>query len=313
MNPLLLAARFGPYVLIAGLVVGLAAPSLAQVLSPYMPQLVAVLLFVSVLRIAPQDILGSLSDLPGTVGVVLIMQMITPLTVLGIGSALGLGSSPYLLALILMTAAPSIVGSPNICLMMGVQPGHALRLMVLGTALLPVTVVPVFWWVPGLGEISVVLFAALRLFLVILGVTALAVLVRHWVLRNPSERTKAQMDGASAIALAVFVIGLMPSVSAAASANPGTALGWLGLACLANFGAQIGLYRITRTRMPADRAVPLSVIAGNRNIALYFVSLPSEVIAPLLVFIGCYQIPMYLTPLVMRRFYRSGPPSEEDV
>jgi len=49
--------------------------------------------------------------------------------------------------------------------------------------------------------------------------------------------------------------------------------------------------------------VPMSVISGNRNIALYLTALPVSVTEPLLAFIGCYQFPMYLTPLLLRRFY----------
>jgi ACR3 family arsenite transporter len=37
---------------------------------------------------------------------------------------------------------------------------------------------------------------------------------------------------------------------------------------------------------------------------LFLVALPETVTAPLLVFIGCYQIPMYLTPLVTGRFLK---------
>ena len=45
--------------------------------------------------------------------------------------------------------------------------------------------------------------------------------------------------------------------------------------------------------------------AGSaRNIALLLLSLPAATIEPFLLFIGCYQVPMYLTPLLMRRVLR---------
>ena len=47
----------------------------------------------------------------------------------------------------------------------------------------------------------------------------------------------------------------------------------------------------------------LAITAGNRNIALFLVALPPETTDALLLFIGCYQVPMYLTPLLMTRFY----------
>lgn len=38
-------------------------------------------------------------------------------------------------------------------------------------------------------------------------------------------------------------------------------------------------------------------------LALFLVALPAEVTAPVLAFIGGYQVPMSLTPLIMRRIY----------
>lgn len=305
MNPLIWAARHGPYVLIAGLAVGLFVTPLAHALRPWIPQLVVALLFVSVLRMEPRDILGSLSGLSRGVIAVLALQLALPLLVLGGAWITGTLHNPLVLALMLMTAAPSIVGSPNICVMMGVPPAFAMRLMVMGTALLPVTVVPVFWAAPSLGDVGTVLGAATRLLIVIVLTTACAALVRRLLLPCPSPHALRQLEGASAIALAVFVIGLMPAVTDVARDDPLRALGWLGFALAVNFGAQMIVYRLTRNRVSADMAVPLSIIAGNRNVALFFVSLAPEVIAPALVFIGCYQIPMYLTPLVMTRVYRN--------
>ncbi len=303
MNPLLIAARHGPLVLIAGLVVGLAVPPLAHLLGPAIPVLVAVLLFLSVLRMAPDEITTALRTLPRDATAVLGLQLALPLAVLGLAMLAGLSGSPFVLALVLMTAAPSIVSSANICLMMGVGHAPALRLMVAGTALMPLTVLPVFWAAPDLGGLRPVLTAALRLLVVISLTTGAAILVRRRLLPDPSTRTIRQLDGASAIALAVFVIGLMPAVADVARSDPGRAAIWLGFALLVNFGAQIVAWRLARA-LPRDRATALAVIAGNRNISLFFVSLPPEVIAPALVFIGCYQIPMYLTPLLMRRLYR---------
>lgn len=51
-------------------------------------------------------------------------------------------------------------------------------------------------------------------------------------------------------------------------------------------------------------AGPLAIGAGNRNIALFLVALAPETLAPLLVFIGCWQLPMYLTPILLPRLYQ---------
>ena len=43
----------------------------------------------------------------------------------------------------------------------------------------------------------------------------------------------------------------------------------------------------------------MAVVAANRNVALFLGVLPPALVADLLLFIGCYQIPMYLTPLIL--------------
>ncbi|NNK77177.1 MAG: hypothetical protein HKP40_00555, partial [Litoreibacter sp.] len=204
MNPLLLAARHGPYVLIAGLVAGLALPDLARPMQPMLPPMVVLLLFVTVLRMEPTAILGSLADLPRVALAVFGLQLVLPLIILGIGLAGGWVGTPVLLSLLLLAAGPSISGSPNLCMMMGYAPEHAMRLMVVGTALLPFTVLPVFWLLPGLGGVGAVLWSAASLLVTIALTTLAAVTVRLTLLRSPSRETLAKLEGLAAITLAVF-------------------------------------------------------------------------------------------------------------
>ncbi|CUJ87861.1 hypothetical protein RUE5091_00603 [Ruegeria denitrificans] len=304
MNPLHIAARHGPYVLLAGLLPGLLLPWLAEPMRPLLPPMVVLLLFVTVLRMDPARIFGSLRDLHRVVAAVLGLQIALPLTVLGVGALGGWLDSPALFALLIMTAAPSIAGSPNMCRMMGHPSEYALRLLVIGTALLPLTIAPVFWLTPQLGGFGTVLWAALKLLATILLVTLAAIVIRKTLLRDPTPSTESALEGLANITLALFVIGLMPSVSEVVLADPKRAFLWITFACVANLGVQIICFQLTRFRMPPATATAVSLIAGNRNIALFFVALAPEITAPIMVFIGAYQIPMYLTPLLMQHMYR---------
>lgn len=251
---------------------------------------------------------GSLENLPRALFIVLLLQLAMPLTALGVAFLFGWQGAPVVLALVLMSAAPSIVGSPNICLMMGVPPAFAMRLMVVGTVLLPLTVLPVFWLLPAIDDGQAVVWAACRLLAAVVLTTLVAQVVRRLVFPQPSARVLRDLEGASAIALSIFVIGLMPAVSAVAQHSPKQLLLWLAIVLAANFGAQLIVFKFTKKRMHRTHSVPISIIAGNRNIALFLVSLPSEVTLPVMAFIGCYQIPMYLTPIVMKPVYRAADP-----
>jgi arsenite transporter len=309
--PLPLAARHGRLLLVLGLVAGIALPALAEAMKPWIGEMVAVLLFLAALRVGPRQALGAARDFGFSIATVLLFQVLFPVVLIMV--FLGMGWSGVLAtALVLMAAASPISGSPNLTIMTGHDPAPALRLLVVGTALLPLTVVPVFWLSPALGDASEVLAAAGRLLAIIAVSAGLAFAIRAWLLPDPGPERLREIDGASAIAMAVVVIGLMSAVGPAIWSDPKTLALNLALAFAANFAIQIAVALLLRRAGKPASAVPLAIVAGNRNIALFLTALPAAVTDPLLLFIGCYQIPMYLTPILLGRFYaRPAAPNGE--
>ncbi len=299
MRILRLAARHGRALLVMGLMAGFALPDLAARLKPALPAMVVLLVFVSALRIGARTALGNLRDARQELALVLALQLAVPLALAGGLTVAGLHESAAGAVLVLAMAAPSISGSPAFTVMLGHDPAPAIRLLVLGTALLPLTALPVFWLLPTFGGPQEVVRAAVRLTAMIAIATGTAFAVRQWLFREPRPKTVRELDGLAALTLAVIVIGLMATVGPTLRDAPATLAGWLALAFVANFGMQVA----TRT-LGAPPAV--SVVAGSRNMALFLVALPAEVTDPLLTFIGCYQVPMYLTPVLMRRYYGRG-------
>lgn len=290
----------GPWVLVAGIVAGLLMPGVAAVLVPYIPHMVAGLLFLSALRIGPARMRASMKgNMHVTLLVLLVLQLAFPLVLIAMLTALGWLDSPFALAAVIIAMASSISGAPNMVAMMGFSPDTSMRFLLIGTAILPVTVIPVLWLMPGLGGFGDVILAALRL-LVVIGLSSLLAFgIRAVLWRKPSPSDLRSVDGCSALLLAVIVIGLMSAVNEALLNEPGLFWLWLGFVMAVNFGLQ-GVAFLT-VKGPPDHIAALTVMAGNRNIALFLVALPEAVMAPLLIFVGCYQIPMYLTPLITGR------------
>lgn len=296
MQILRLAARHGRVLLVFGLAAGFALPDLAAGLKAVLPALVAFLVFVSALRIGVRAAMGNLQDARQNLIHVLTLQLAVPFVLAGGLAALGLHGSVVGAALVLVMSAPSISGSPAFTVMLGHDPAPAMRLLILGTALLPLTVLPVFWLLPSFGGPDEVVRAALRLCVMIAVATGAAFTLRHWLFPDPRPETVRSLDGLAALTLAIIVIGLMAAVGPTFRDDPVTLAGWLALAFLASFGMQVAA-RLSGVSVAA------AVVAGNRNIALFLVALPAGITDPLLVFIGCYQVPMYLTPILMGRFY----------
>ena len=304
-----LLARHGRFVLVAGLVAGLALPHVAQVLRPWLSELVLFLLFLTAFRVGLPKALAGLSHMGTTATVVLGYQLALPALCIMVFAAFGMAQSPAALALTLMLSAPSLTGSPNMAVMLGHAPEPAFRLLILGTLVLPVTIVPIFWLSPALGDLGDAVAAALRLGVAISVVIAAAFFLRARLRPQMQAEETGALDGITTLALAVIVIGLMSAVAPALSTDPWTLAGWMGLVFVANLGLQAVCYAILRGSPAKQDAAPMALVAGNRNVALFLLASPAAQTDAFLVFLGCYQFPMYLTPILMRRLYQTTWPS----
>lgn len=293
-----LIARHGRLALVAGLVAGLLLPDLAAVLRPVLPHLVALLLFLTAYRIGLRATAGSLAQARTALVLIAVFQLVMPAVAFALFWALGLLDTPFALAVTLMLTAPGVSGAAAFAALLGRDPAPALRLLIMGIAVFPLTVVPILWAMPALGDMGAVLAAAGRL----LGVIVLASGAGFAWRRVMPLRDPAQVDGLNALALFVIVIGLMAAVGPALRSDPVLVLSWLAGVCAVNFGLQIACFAVLRRVTQTDATGP-AIIAGNRNVALFLIALPVATTDPLLIFIGVYQVPMFLTPIVLRWLY----------
>ncbi|APE42094.1 hypothetical protein BOO69_00720 [Sulfitobacter alexandrii] len=290
--------------LIAGLAAGLLLPGVAAVLVPWLPQMVAGLLTITALRIGHRAALGAVGDLRWGLASVAILQMALPLSAMGLLTFFGLQDTPAALAIVLTSAAPAITGSVNLALILGLDGGRMMQILVLGTAAFPLTVLPVLAVLPQAGEPRLVVGAALRLLLVIVLATGAGFALRARFFPRPTPRQTQALDGASVLAFSFIVVGLMAALNPALRSDPAGVLHWALLAFAISYLLQlVTLLGLRRTGL-RQLAGPLALGAGNRNIAIFLVALPPEVLVPLMVFIGCWQLPMYLTPMLLPQLYR---------
>jgi arsenite transporter len=291
----------GRLVLVTGLAAGLLLPALAQAMAPLLPWMVTVLLFLSAFRIGPAETLGQLRLIGRSLGALFILQLALPVAAFGMLYAAGLAGTAPAIALVLMLAAPPITGAPNFAILAGQNPAPAMRLLILGTAAFPATALLAFALLP---TVEGGLLAAGWLLIKVMGAVALGFAARSLFMARPTAAQTKGLDGLGVLALAIIVIGLMAGISPLLATDPWALAGWMALAFAANFGLQAGGFAITRGRMAAADRAAFGIIAGNRNIALFLIALPPETIAVLLPFIGSYQIPMYLTPLLLQTLAR---------
>ncbi|MFD0915246.1 hypothetical protein ACFQ14_02380 [Pseudahrensia aquimaris] len=297
--------RTGRYWLIVGLVVGLALPEITLLVRPWIGELIAALLVVTAVRVGARAALGSMGDVRSAFAAVGFLQIVLPLAVLAAVYAFGLLSVPLALVIALLLSAPSVTGAPNFVAMVGGDPAPGMRILILGTLLFPLTALPLLLVVDPLGGgVWASLRLAFVLLTVILGAVAVGFALRALVPSLGDERNRSALDGVAALLLAVVVVGLMSAIGPLLRSEPLTLLMWFIAAVVVNFGLQWITFTVLKNRRP-DEALPVAVYSGNRNIALFLTVLPEQVAAPMMVFIGCYQIPMYLTPALVAKFNRA--------
>jgi len=296
------AAR-GRYLLVAGLIAGVTLPDLALFLKDYLGLFVAALLFLNAFRIGTSATLGTGSQLKNSLYAIFILQLVFP-CLLVLGLRLSGVETVMTTALIIMASAASISGSPNITRLLGHDPAASQRLLILGTALLPLTILPVFSLSQSLGTPELVFPTALRLLLVIGLSAGSAYIIRARWFANLKPNELEAVDGVSVIVMAVVVVGLMSALGPALLEAPQAVLITLIAVFAVNYGLQILCYFFLRNSSHQKDRVGTSVVAGNRNMALFLAALPATVTEPLLLFIACYQLPMYLTPVLLRGLYQ---------
>ena len=299
-------ATHGRYTLVAGLIAGFCLPGTAVVLKNFLPQLVALLLFLTAFRIGHQKVVFSFQRASQVLITVLTLQLILPLFALGVFSYFGVSSSIFAIALVLILAAPSITGAPNFSILLGAQPEPTFQALILGTALLPVTVIPIFWIIPELGGLAYVFSASGYLLGTIIFAALSGFLLRALISPKIDNDRTVALDGLMTLTLAFMVIGLMAALRPAIVSDPWSVIQWFVFALVVNLGLQFMAFHVMKLLGYPDLAVPIGIVAGNRNFALFLIALPIMQSEQLLIFLGCYQIPMYLTPIIMRSVYRSS-------
>ena len=291
--PLRLLGKHGRWILPFGLLLGFILPGSAKFLVDWIPHLIALILLIACLQIKQAINLRKFSA-STTFKWVVVSQLILPIVVWLLLTFVSVPASWITPAVLVASAAP-ITGGPSLVIMLKGDARQALELLLAGTVLLPVTCIPALLLIQSSDSLHLVALTALKLLLLIGAVLLLAAVIRHNWAGLSRYREDQTLDGLSAVVMALVVIGLMAGFHED-GLNKSDVIATLAWAITINFGFQLVGY--LGGKLQGLNPIATGVSAGNRNIALFLVALPSDISAPLLLFIACYQIPMYLTPLI---------------
>ena len=285
-----------------GLCIALILPDLGEQVRDMVPLVIIIIYASAMIRldlgialrgaVQPHRILQSL-------GLSLVVLILIPCLFVFIARSLGLAEM-FIPVLIWYAVAPPIASTVWMCLLLGFRPVLAMELVAMTSLIAPLSgpfVSSLF-----LANIAPIdpfgLLTRLGLMIVIGG--ALALLGQRLISRKRIDKHHTVFDGISTCAMLIFLIPVFNGVSTQISISPVLAGQLLGLAVLMNFGSQLfmtGLAIFLRAQQAKDTLKVMAVIAGNRNVGLYYAALPYDPVMGL--FTAMYQVPLYLTPLFL--------------
>jgi len=299
---LIILARHARPILAGGIFAGLLLPDLASLLRPLMEAAVVASLSLSMLRIDwPAIFAWGRQPLRAGAAVGWIMLGAPALTLAAV-TLLGLPAG-LAVALVFAAAAPPVTASPAFALLLGLDAPLALVILVAGTALLPLTLGPVAFWLLDL-ELSIGLGPFLLRVAIYIGIPFLVSgISRGFVRRAWLDSRATEINGSIVLALVVFAVAIMDGVTARLLADPWT-VGLFGAAAFVlNFVLQ-ALGTAAFFWMGRRQALTMGLASGYRNMAIMLV-LTAGIAGPdMWLYVAMAQFPMYILPMLTNPIYR---------
>ena len=280
---------------------GILAPPLAAAMRDLVTPAVAGLMTLVLLRLDPRQVVAYLRRPALVAAISAWILLACPVLAFAATRAAGL-DGPLGAGLVLMAAGCAATSSPAFARLVGLDAELSLVVAVVTTALVPFTAPPLALGLLGVDLAIGIGGLMLRLTLVVGLPALLALLVRHLAGTARLARAGPALDGAVVLVLVIFAFGVMDGVQARLMADPLWVLAGIALALAGN----LGLNAVTALAfLPAGRALALAagLLAGNRNQALFLAVLPAAADPNLLLFFALGQIPMFVSPFLLRPVY----------
>ncbi len=292
------------WALLLGCLAAVFLPAVSAAMRPAMPALVAMVYALSMTRLDLASVARGLLR-PRRAALVLgaAAGLLTVATAIAWAAVNALGLGPEWRAAAVYTfAAPPIASAAGFCFILGLDAALALEITVAASLMMPALGPAIAHWLLGEAVPISPWELGLRTAAMIGAGTIAALIARRalgpvWI----AERGRA-FDGLLAIGMTLFVLPLFDGVGATVLERPGLALGFLALSSVFILAPHLAA-PLFRNRA---RAGAVALVGGTRSIAIYMAALPPDPLFTL--FVALYQLPMYATPLLLRRLYGGTPP-----
>ncbi len=287
--------------LAVGMLASLLLPSVPEsVLAVALPITSASLLAVAFARLDIASVTASWRDAAARRVSAVCVAGLLPLSIGAVTAAsVLLDLDPTLaLCLAIFAAAPPIGSSAALCFMLGLDAAVALQLTVAITLLTPLIGPLCLIWIAGIELPVAPLALTLSLTAIIAGAVVSGLGFRRAVGKRWIGHHPRALDGIAALAMLCFLLPLFASVKPVLLENLALAAELMALVFVISLGTNLAVRALAARWTHHARAGAYGILSGNRNIALYYASMPPDPVVGL--FVALYQVPMFLTPLLLK-------------
>ena len=287
-----------------GVVLAMLLPSTGGFFKPAAPYILAILVASAVVRLDVGAVLRAAIQprrLMRNFAISLGLLIAAPISFVFLARLFGFDEA--MLPLITYYAlAPPIATTIWMCVFLGFTAPIAMEIVVLTNLLAPFTGPYLAEFLLGAAVPLSSFVLCMRLGAILGGGMLLAMLAKQFIGVARIQANQRRLDGVSTIAMLAFLVPVFDGIGAVALASPGIGLLCLALATGLNFGTQALIFVGGRiVWMLKEDGFPegtrsVAVVAGNRNLGLYFAALPADPLFAL--FVAAYQLPLYLTPMM---------------
>ena len=288
------ATRF----LAASVFLALALPDLAALLRPLLAPAVWGILVLAMLRTDWAVLRGHLAR-PRMIAASLVWLLLACPLALWLGlRALGAETSGVGQALVLAAAAPSLMSTPALAMIIGLDGALALVMMLAAMFLAPFILPFITLGLLGIEiELSVWEFAG-RLIFVVGSALGVAFIMRR---RRVAALVK-NSNGLMVILMLVFAVAIMDGVTGRLVAEPLYVAALLAISflfqALLQASTALGFLWLGRRA-----ALTVGFLAGNRNMGLLLAVLPAGLHPDVALYFALAQFPIYILPVLLKPLY----------
>ncbi|MDP6564656.1 MAG: hypothetical protein QF578_07505 [Alphaproteobacteria bacterium] len=301
------ARAYGRYLVVGGLICGLAIPELASMARPFLVPLLVISLMLALLQVDFGQVVNYTKQKSLIASLIFALLVLTPIFValeakavlVPYGLPMGIADGMILAAL-----APPLLAAPVIAFLLGLDSLLALVVSLVAHLAAPLTIALLTDWLIG-PDISIGVWElAMRLALLIgagFGIGLFLRVVGLPKLLRSSPVGVATLDGISVITLALLALALMDGVTALTLTDPTFVVlafvtGFLLNPLLQLLGAALFIKAGLKT------SLTVGLLAGYRNTGVLIAVLAGDTDPKILTFLAIVQIPTFLMPMLTNPF-----------